>query len=248
MKTVANLPAGLTVLIGAPGAGKTTWAKANATPDQRVSLDDLRYQLTGDQGNQEENDLVAHLRLQIVAARLRRGLATVIDATNTKKPHRAELVNLARRYAQPVTAVVLTTSLDDCLAAQTRRAGPIDPPVPDDVVVRMWQEIQDSIPELETEADRVIYVDRAAADTERVIRRFELHRDVDVSGVSGTGVVAEGVEFSDGVVSLRWLGAWPTSVVYFDRGALAVEHIHGHSGATQIVWLDAEQASAGGAA
>ena len=43
-------------------------------------------------------------------------------------------------------------------------------------------------------------------------RRFELHRDDDVSGVSGTGVVAEGVLFSSGRVALEWLSAWlPTT-------------------------------------
>jgi len=71
-------------------------------------------------------------------------------------------------------------------------------------------------------------------------RRFELHRDEDVSGVSGTGVVAEGVEFRDGVVAFRWLTEWPTSVVFHDRGAAAVEHVHGHNGRTRVVWLDPE--------
>lgn len=69
-------------------------------------------------------------------------------------------------------------------------------------------------------------------------RRFHLERDVDISGVSGTGVVAEGVEFSDGTVALRWCSEWPTSVVFHDRGMAAVEKIHGHSGATRIVWDD----------
>ena len=69
-------------------------------------------------------------------------------------------------------------------------------------------------------------------------RRFELHRDHDVSGVSGVGIVADGVEFPDGVVALRWRGEWPTSVVFHDRGAEAVEKIHGHGGHTRIVWLD----------
>lgn len=69
-------------------------------------------------------------------------------------------------------------------------------------------------------------------------RRFELHRNEDVTGVSGTGVVAEGVEFTDGVVALRWRSAWPTSVVFHDKGMAAVEAVHGHSGSTQIVWLD----------
>lgn len=69
-------------------------------------------------------------------------------------------------------------------------------------------------------------------------RRFELHRDADVSGVSGLGVVAEGIQFSDGIVALRWTSTWPTSVVFHDRGIEAVEAVHGHGGRTRIVWLD----------
>jgi len=73
-----------------------------------------------------------------------------------------------------------------------------------------------------------------------VSRRFELHRSEDASGVSGTGVVAEGVEFADGSVVLRWITEWPTSVMFHDRGIEAVQQIHGHSGATQIVWVTAD--------
>lgn len=70
------------------------------------------------------------------------------------------------------------------------------------------------------------------------MRRFQLVRDVDVTGVSGTGVVAEGIEFSNGVVVLQWISTWPSSVVFHERGIEAVKHVHGHDGATQIVWLD----------
>jgi len=69
-------------------------------------------------------------------------------------------------------------------------------------------------------------------------RRFQLHRVEDVTGVSGTGIVAEGVEFTGGVVALRWLSEWPTSVVFHDRGMAAVEAVHGHGGKTRIFWLD----------
>ena len=71
-----------------------------------------------------------------------------------------------------------------------------------------------------------------------LMRRFHLQRNVDISGISGTGAIAEGVEFSDGSVTLRWLTAWPTSTVFHDRGMESVEAIHGHGGATQIVWQD----------
>ncbi|MGW7685585.1 hypothetical protein ACWGID_32885 [Kribbella sp. NPDC054772] len=68
-------------------------------------------------------------------------------------------------------------------------------------------------------------------------RRFQLHRRVDVSGVSGTGVIAEGVEWSDRTVALRWGGKYPTTTVWQD-GVEALLAIHGHSGSTTIRWLD----------
>lgn len=63
---------------------------------------------------------------------------------------------------------------------------------------------------------------------------FELHRDADPSGVSGTGVVAEGVEFADGTVALRWRGALASTAVH--GSVYAVELIHGHGGNTRVVW------------
>lgn len=72
------------------------------------------------------------------------------------------------------------------------------------------------------------------------MRRFVIHRDVDVSGISGTGLVAEGVEFTDGVVVVRWLtsqAAEPTTVVHPDiRNVVA---LHGHGGSSRVEWLDA---------
>lgn len=69
-------------------------------------------------------------------------------------------------------------------------------------------------------------------------RRFHLQRDTDVTGVSGTGRVADGIVWSDGTVSVRWLGDRP-STVFWDDLAHAV-HVHGHGGHTRIVWDDPE--------
>ena len=69
-------------------------------------------------------------------------------------------------------------------------------------------------------------------------RPFVLYRREDVSGVSGTGVVAQGVEFQDGTVALRWLSAWPTSVVFHERGMEAVKAVHGHNGSTVVLYTD----------
>jgi hypothetical protein len=70
------------------------------------------------------------------------------------------------------------------------------------------------------------------------VRRFRLIREVDVTGMSGVGFVAEGVEFTDGCVAMRWRSKWPTSVVFHDRGIASVEALHGHDNKTRIEWMD----------
>lgn len=79
-------------------------------------------------------------------------------------------------------------------------------------------------------------------DSIRGPRPFVLVRHEDISGVSGQGVVAQGCVFADGTVALRWLSAWPTSVVFHDRGIEAVEAVHGHGGATEIVFTEGDPA------
>lgn len=65
------------------------------------------------------------------------------------------------------------------------------------------------------------------------MRTFVLIRDQDVSGISGTGKVAEGVEFSDGSVVMRWVvGHYMTTTMH--DSIESVEAIHGHDGKTRI--------------
>lgn len=72
------------------------------------------------------------------------------------------------------------------------------------------------------------------------MRRFYLQRVRDVTGISGTGRVADGVEFPDGTCVVRWRGDTPSTVVWPNAGA--VERIHGHGGSTLVVWVDPEPA------
>jgi len=69
-------------------------------------------------------------------------------------------------------------------------------------------------------------------------RRFHLERVEDVTGVSGVGRVAEGMVASDGRVALRWLSACGSWVLYDNVDALV--QVHGHGGATRVVWQDEE--------
>lgn len=68
------------------------------------------------------------------------------------------------------------------------------------------------------------------------MRRFFLMRHEDETGVSGVGVVAEGVLFTNGKAVVSWLTA-TTSVAVYDSMKI-VEAIHGHKGKTEVVWED----------
>lgn len=68
-------------------------------------------------------------------------------------------------------------------------------------------------------------------------RRFFLYRHTDLSGVSGTGIVAEGVQFTDGSVALRWRGPNPSTVAWDNIERIIA--VHGHQGSTTLVWTDA---------
>lgn len=67
------------------------------------------------------------------------------------------------------------------------------------------------------------------------MRLFYLDRFKDLSGISGTGIVAYGCELSDGTCALSWQSATPS--VCFRSSLKAVEEVHGHNGATKLQLL-----------
>lgn len=80
-----------------------------------------------------------------------------------------------------------------------------------------------------------------------MIRRFELIRHHDPTGVSGVGRIAVGAhvaEAGDDVAMVRWLTEYRSTVIYTTSNGHSameqVERIHGHGGDTEIRWLDSE--------
>jgi hypothetical protein len=71
------------------------------------------------------------------------------------------------------------------------------------------------------------------------MRTFHLVRHEDVTGISGTGPVAEGVVFESGKVVVAWNPhktlAKVVSVVVLDS-IEDVQKLHGHDGKTSIEW------------
>lgn len=77
---------------------------------------------------------------------------------------------------------------------------------------------------------------RKAAMTKNGMRTFQVVREEDVSGVSGTGVIAEGVLFSNGKVVVNWISMH--KIIEMADSVAEWQAVHGHEGKTKIVWDD----------
>lgn len=71
------------------------------------------------------------------------------------------------------------------------------------------------------------------------MRLFELQRTIDPVGVSGTGIVAQGVEFDNGRCAVTFLNGKYKTVTPHDS-LDSVLHIHCHEG-TRLIWLDGSE-------
>ena len=68
------------------------------------------------------------------------------------------------------------------------------------------------------------------------IKTYFLVRDEDVSGVSGTGIVADVVQFENGkvCVAFRFGTVKVSNLIFYDK-LDDVETVHGHGGRTYLV-------------
>ena len=97
----------LVLLVGASGTGKSTFAARHFLPTQVISSDTCRGLVSDDVDDQSATPDAFDVLHYIVGTRLRRGLLTVVDATNVQQRARAELVRIAKSHDVLATAVVL---------------------------------------------------------------------------------------------------------------------------------------------
>jgi len=82
----------------------------------------------------------------------------------------------------------------------------------------------------------VIVNEHPEHEPDRKFKRFYLKRKQDISGVSGTGYVAEGCQFSDGTCCIKWTTETSSMGIYHSH--VEMIYIHGHGGSTEIEWVD----------
>jgi protein phosphatase len=116
----------LVLLVGAAGAGKTTFAARHFAPGEVLSSDAYRALVSGDEGDQS----VSHAAFRILHRELERRLAdrrlTVVDATNVAAGNRRQLLQRARAAGIPVVALVLAPPASVVLARNAARARRVD--------------------------------------------------------------------------------------------------------------------------
>lgn len=145
----------LVLLIGAAGSGKSTFARKHFKSTEIVSSDALRAMVSDDEADQSASGDAFHLLRLIAMKRLRRGLLTVIDATNVQRPARKSLLAIAAQTSAPTAAIVLNLPLDMCLARNRTRP---DRQVSPEVIEKQVADLTDSLHGLAEEGFQTVYV------------------------------------------------------------------------------------------
>jgi alkanesulfonate monooxygenase SsuD/methylene tetrahydromethanopterin reductase-like flavin-dependent oxidoreductase (luciferase family)/predicted kinase len=112
----------LVVLVGAAGCGKSTWAAERYLPAEIVSSDRLRAMVGSGEHDQDASADAFALLDQIVAARVRRHLTTVVDTLGLDSGRRKTWQELGRQAGLPAVAVLFDTEPALCRQRNRSRA------------------------------------------------------------------------------------------------------------------------------
>ncbi|MCL2468104.1 MAG: polynucleotide kinase-phosphatase [Micrococcales bacterium] len=154
-RQVAVPAMGLVLLVGVSGSGKSTFGARHFAPSQVVSSDYCRALVADDVNDQSATPDAFDVLGYIVGVRLRRGLLTVVDATNVQAPARAALVALAKSHDVLVDAIVLDVPEPVAIA---RNAARPDRDIPPRAVNRQYRDLRRSSKSMRKEGFRRVHV------------------------------------------------------------------------------------------
>jgi predicted kinase len=134
----------LVVLVGAAGSGKSHWAAARYLAREIVSSDRLRAVVGSGEHDLDASVDAFSLLDQIVAARARRRLTTVVDTLGLDAERRLTWLALARRSGLPAVAVLFETEPALCRTRNRSRERPV-PAAVIDAQLRRIPDVRDQL-------------------------------------------------------------------------------------------------------
>jgi protein phosphatase len=159
----------LVVLVGVSGSGKSHFARRHFAPTQVISSDYCRAIVSDDENDQSATADAFELLNHIVGTRLRRGLLTVVDATNVQPRSRAQLVRIAKEH--DVLSVAIVFDVPESVAME-RNARRTDRDLPGHVVPRQRRELRRGLRGLDGEFKRA-YVLRGVSEIDEAVITYE---------------------------------------------------------------------------
>lgn len=136
----------LTITIGLPASGKSTWAEIVRAqfPDRVriVNRDDIRA-TTGCRFEDGDEPSVARIRDAIIDEFLVHGYDVICTDTNISPKVRRRLAGLAKHRKADYTETVFNTPLSECLYRNRCRWADGDEKVPDSAIIAMAEQWQD---------------------------------------------------------------------------------------------------------
>lgn len=117
--------ANLVVMVGIPGAGKTTITKQYSKKGYKVhSSDDIRLELFGSNYEDSDNSTVFNVMRTRVYHDLKRSYDVVYDATNLSRKKRKELVKYFKKVSTNITYHVVLRDYKELLKYNEQRGFP----------------------------------------------------------------------------------------------------------------------------
>jgi len=165
----------LVVLVGASGAGKSTFARAHFRPTEIVSSDAFRAMVSDDENALDASEDAFEVLHHVVRTRLRRGLLTVVDATNVQPRARQQLVSLARELHCLPVAIVFDLPIDTLIARTRSRT---DRRLRDDVVRGHRSTLRRALGTFGRDGFRYVHVFRSTEEVDAAtVERTPLYND-----------------------------------------------------------------------
>jgi len=163
----------LIVLVGAAGAGKSTFAARHFAPDEILSSDRFRAMVSGDEANQAATKAAFAVLHEVLERRLSDGRLAVIDATSIEPSARRTLLARARAAGIQATAIVLDLPATTVLARNASRpARVVDKAVVRRQLHRLRASLDGPDPVMSREGFAAVVILRDPAEVDRVtIRR-----------------------------------------------------------------------------